>query len=894
MTTSGRRFLSLALPVCFAMLSLPDSASAQHKRWYLAEGATTAFFEEEILIANPNASAAAVAITFSRFDGSTVPHQLVVPATSRMTLRVNDIVPDTAVSAVIDSSLDIIVERSMYFPGTARRDGHNVVGVTAPALVWRLAEGSTHFFNPFVLIANPSRTSTALVRVTFLRTDGGRPIKKIYTVKKSSRFTVWVNAMVPELGAAPFSTMVESLNGVEIIVERAMYWNGLDGGHASVGVEALSTTWHFAEGFTGADFDTFLLIGNPDPANAARVEVTFFLEAGAPIVRTHTIAPENRFDLWVDQVPGLESAAFSIRVQSQNGVPTVAERSMYWNNFVAGHVTTGLRAVATRWGFAEGLEGSHYGTTFRSFFLLANSSDTAAEIRVTFYREDGTGIARTLALPPNARFTLPTSWHPDLRDEKFATFFEATNGVPFIAERTVYWDDTFYGGHASHGTPWPAGAIVPPRPPGTPPPTSPPPGPPPGPPLPPPTTRTGTVTLQGHAFADDGGVWNAVGATLFPMFWAWRSDRQWLDASAQWLVDHGVDYVRVLAMVGAQPFWAGREIDPFASDYWAVVDQATQHLYETYGLRTEATLFADAQVMMPRPADRMAFVDAWAAFVNQHPERFQHLEVANEYWQNGIVDITELRQLAERLAARTSVLVSASSTFGADCAAWTAVYGGLAADLATLHLDRDDSAVEGAWRPVRQAWHPRGCDAIPAGWTNNEPIGPGSSVVSDDDPLRIVMAAVVTFISQGTGYVYHSRPGIRADEHLGDVPNAQAIGDGLRAIRSYLPADLPNWTRQNHYWAGHPFAPSLDNQMWVDGHATGAVRAFAATRDSRFVVAPIGIRGHLDLTASRALEFDVIHPLTGAVIASSVTLAAGETYRLGDTPEAVVLVGLFR
>ena len=167
------------------MLSLPDSASAQHKRWYLAEGATTAFFEEEILIANPNASAAAVAITFSRFDGSTVPHQLVVPATSRMTLRVNDIVPDTAVSAVIDSSLDIIVERSMYFPGTARRDGHNVVGVTAPALVWRLAEGSTHFFNPFVLIANPSRTSTALVRVTFLRTDGGRPIKKIYTDRKS-------------------------------------------------------------------------------------------------------------------------------------------------------------------------------------------------------------------------------------------------------------------------------------------------------------------------------------------------------------------------------------------------------------------------------------------------------------------------------------------------------------------------------------------------------------------------------------------------------------------------------------------------------------------------------------------------------------------------------------
>ncbi len=287
------------------------------KTWLLAEGATTPFFEEEILIANPNAAAATVDITFLKSDGTTVPHQMVVAATSRATVRVNDIVPNDAVSAVVTSTEDIIVERSMYFQGSARDDGHNAVGVTAPALTWRLAEGATGFFEAFVLIANPSSTTDAQVKVTFLRSDGGPAVVKHYTVVKNSRFTIWVNAMVPELGASAFSTVVESQNGVAVIVERAMYWNAFAGGHGTTAVTGLSPMWRFAEGFTGAGFSTFLLIGNPDPINPAEVRVTFFLEAGAPVVRTYTIAPSSRFDIWVNLIPGLEDAPFSMLVESQ-------------------------------------------------------------------------------------------------------------------------------------------------------------------------------------------------------------------------------------------------------------------------------------------------------------------------------------------------------------------------------------------------------------------------------------------------------------------------------------------------------------------------------------------------------------------------------------------------
>ena len=60
----------------------------------------------------------------------------------------------------------------MYWPGPARRGGHNSVGVPAPAPKWYLAEGALGFFDTYVLIGNPGNTQ-ADVKVSFLQTGGG-------------------------------------------------------------------------------------------------------------------------------------------------------------------------------------------------------------------------------------------------------------------------------------------------------------------------------------------------------------------------------------------------------------------------------------------------------------------------------------------------------------------------------------------------------------------------------------------------------------------------------------------------------------------------------------------------------------------------------------------------
>ncbi|MBU4386395.1 MAG: hypothetical protein KKH73_05300, partial [Actinobacteria bacterium] len=148
-------------------------------------------------------------------------------------------------------------ERAMYFDynGRGLDDGHDSVGVTGPSEEWYFAEGYTGgAFDTWLLVANPEEEA-AEVMVSF-NTPGGNTIQEEYTIEPRSRFTVPVDA-VEGLSDTEVAITVRSTNGVGVIAERSMYFiysNGYcsyDGGHNTVGVTAPSTTWYFAEGYTG-------------------------------------------------------------------------------------------------------------------------------------------------------------------------------------------------------------------------------------------------------------------------------------------------------------------------------------------------------------------------------------------------------------------------------------------------------------------------------------------------------------------------------------------------------------------------------------------------------------------------------------------------------------------
>src|SRR5687767_3799287 len=62
--------------------------------------------------------------------------------------------------------------------------------------------------------------------------------------------------------------------------------------------------------------------------------------------------------------------------------------------------------------------------------------------------------------------------------------------------------------------------------------------------------RRGVVRADGHAVADEGGPFNALGATLFWGAWGYKSDRPRLERNLAVLSKAGVDYIRVLGSVG--------------------------------------------------------------------------------------------------------------------------------------------------------------------------------------------------------------------------------------------------------------------------------------------------------------------------------------------------------
>jgi hypothetical protein len=331
--------------------------------WYLAEGATHSGFDLFYLVQNPNQVTVPVQVTYLLPSGPPLVKVYDVPPTTRYTIWVDSEDPrlaQTDVSAAV-IALDerpIIVERAMYKEALGRPfgAGHAGAGVKQAALRWFLAEGATGpYFDLFVLVANPDARE-AEVRATFLLPDGSTVVKH-YRVPPTSRFNIWVDQEDPHLANTAVSTTVESLNGVPVIVERAMWWPGPEPGnwheaHNSVGTTETATRWAVAGGEVGgaANARTYILIANTSPfADEARVTLIF--EDGTRTTRTFSLPPNSRFNVSaIDQFPETNGRRFGALVEmlGTNGTSAqvVVERAIYWD---ANGVTwaAGTNAVGT-------------------------------------------------------------------------------------------------------------------------------------------------------------------------------------------------------------------------------------------------------------------------------------------------------------------------------------------------------------------------------------------------------------------------------------------------------------------------------------------------------------------------------------------------------------------
>jgi hypothetical protein len=228
-----------------------DSAGVTQpsSHWFFAEGATGSFFDMFLLLANPDPTQTAhVTLTYLLTDGTTVPVHHDVPPSTRVTYNVS--LEDTrlasaAMSTVVDSTLPILAERSMYWPKDWT-EASNSPGATETGTLWAVAggeEGGTFGAQTYVLVANTS-SFAGTAHVTVLQ-ENGTPLVKDLALPPNSRTNIAIGAtseFAPAIGTR-FGVLVQSTGTTpaQIVVERSTYSNDSLGNVWAAGAVALAT-----------------------------------------------------------------------------------------------------------------------------------------------------------------------------------------------------------------------------------------------------------------------------------------------------------------------------------------------------------------------------------------------------------------------------------------------------------------------------------------------------------------------------------------------------------------------------------------------------------------------------------------------------------------------------
>ena len=278
-------------------------------------------------------------MTFVRADGRRVAHTLKVAPTSRATFLPATIggLDSIEFGTIVDSDEPVLVDSTIV----SADDGRVVRSsraVASPSTTWFMAGGATHSgLDLSYVILNPT-SAAADVAVDYLLPQTRSSLSKSYRVPPLSRLKIWVNEeartdpRLQELTDADVSAAITSSAPVvaEKVTSPARPGQPSGVGFGGPGVSSPSTTWFFAEGGTGALVDMYLTLANPNPA-AATVDARYLLPSGEVIDRSYSVPGNSRSRIWVDlEDVRLADTAVAVTLRSINGIPVIAERSLFW------------------------------------------------------------------------------------------------------------------------------------------------------------------------------------------------------------------------------------------------------------------------------------------------------------------------------------------------------------------------------------------------------------------------------------------------------------------------------------------------------------------------------------------------------------------------------------
>ncbi|MHB8894982.1 MAG: hypothetical protein ACYC99_07385 [Candidatus Geothermincolia bacterium] len=515
-TKTAAVFLSVAMLATLLVMVVPAGAGAcGYSKWYLPEGYTGGNFDTYILIQNPNDCKAKVGVTFMTDEGHADPRMYEIEPLSRFTIAVDEIVglENANVSTMVEQfeGSGIVVERAMYFnDASGKAGGSNSIGANQTSNMWYLAEGYTGGkFDTFILVMNPNEEK-AHIKAKFITPPkegaGGQMepnyIIKEYDVEPMRRFTIHVDE-IPGLENTEVSTEIMSeASGAggecaqPVVAERAMYFDyfGINGGHCSIGAPAASNLWYLPEGRTAGEYDTYVLVMNPNstrthvkasfmvPSNGAgggremkpfvpdpETDPETPIEPNKVITKEFVLEPLERFTIEVDKIEGLEASDVGTQIESwaETGTgkasnetnPVVAERAMYFTrgNNGDGHNTIGATTKREYWLMAEGYTAGGFDT----WLLIMNPNELAVRVQVTYMKPEGEPIVKEYEILGKSRLTIPVDEIEGLEATEVSSKIQVLGTISgrtaaceygIIAERAMYFEyNGIVGGHCSLG-----------------------------------------------------------------------------------------------------------------------------------------------------------------------------------------------------------------------------------------------------------------------------------------------------------------------------------------------------------------------------------------------------------------------------------------------------------
>lgn len=392
----------------------------------------------------------------------------------------------------------------------------------------------------------------------------------------------------------------------------------------------------------------------------------------------------------------------------------------------------------------------------------------------------------------------------------------------------------------------------------------------------PPSERRGTSRLEGKKLVDDAGAYLANGATFFWLPWGLEFDRQRTLENLNYLRDRGVHAVRILCVVGwngsaEQDSWSDRTINPatLGWDRWQGMISRTLATLREFNMRAIVTIFGGIEKLSLD--DRQRVVELLRGITDKFSAQVVYIEISNE----SKIDTPEARSYARMFPSERIVAITAGQIHDSkNC-------------LIPLHLERKVTGDGGVWDYTEQGYDFNG---YPQAGSDQEPIGPDSSVAEDDDPARLTSEAATSLICGAPVVVMHCGAGIRgggaADRKVGRHENfwqystLNAILAGRLQLTTVLPQDVASFGSVCHSnprcqgvfpWDTGPLQP-YDPASWF-------LKIYAAThQDGRIAANFMKISRDIPLKAMRNQEF-TIYAIEGGE-GEKVRLSQGETYTI--------------